>query len=276
MTAVVYSSFATAVAVWLRRPDDWVVVRLRLGLPGGQYDRWAPPTSLVAVAATCAVVVAVPSTATQIAVVAMIGAGLFALKLRRGARRRADATRFRGEVARVVRAASAELRAGIDPAAALHAATSDASDAWLTVRSAGAADVTTALQAAAATPGGDSLTAVAAAWHLAEQSGAPLAVILDRMAASIQDEVDLDREVAVEAGPARATARLMAVLPLFGLGLGLLLGVNPVAVLLGSGLGVACLTAGLALACGGVWWIERIVSSLERPPSTRVQGGVPT
>jgi hypothetical protein len=42
-------------------------------------------------------------------------------------------------------------------------------------------------------------------------------------------------------------------------------------------LGVACLVAGLALACGGVWWIERIVSSLERPPSTlRVQGGAPT
>ncbi len=277
MTAVLYSSFATALAVWLRRPDDWIVVRVRLGLAGGVYDRWAPPTSLVAVAATCAVVVAVPSTATQIAVVAMIGAGLFALKLRQGARRRAEAARFRGEVARVVRAASAELRAGVDPAAALHAATSDASDSWLTVRSVGAADITTALESASTTPGGESLTTVAAAWHLAEQAGAPLAAILERMATSIQAEVDLDREVAVEAGPARATARLMAVLPIFGLGLGLLLGVNPVAVLLGSGLGVACLVAGLALACGGVWWIERIVSSLERPPSTqRVQGGAPT
>jgi tight adherence protein B len=265
MTTVLCSSLAAALAVWLGRPDDRIVVRLRLGLPGGEHDRWAPPTSLVAVAATCAVVVALPSTATQIAVVAMIGTGLFALKLRRGARRRAEATRFRGEVAQVVRAASAELRAGIDPAAALHAATSDASDAWRTVRSAGSADVTTALESAAATPGGDSLTAVAAAWHLAEQAGAPLAVILDRMAASIQDAVDLDREVAVEAGPARATARLMAALPIFGLGLGLLLGVNPVAVLLGSGVGVACLVAGLALACGGVWWIEHIVSSLERP-----------
>ncbi len=261
------ASIATALAVWLRRPDDWIVVRYRLGLNGGEYGRWTPPTSLVAVAATCAVVVAVPSTVTQVAVVAAIGTGLFALKLRRGACRRAEATRFRGEVARVVRAASAELRAGIDPAAALHAATSDASDAWLSVRSAGPTDVTTALQSAAAIPGGDSLTAVAAAWHLAEQSGAPLAVILDRMAASIQDEVDLDREVAVEAGPARATARLMAALPIFGLGLGLLLGVNPVAVILGSGLGVACLVAGLALACGGVWWIERIVSSLEPPPT---------
>ncbi len=88
-------------------------------------------------------------------------------------------------------------------------------------------------------------------------------MILDRMAGSIQDEVDLEREVAVEAGPARATARLMAALPVFGLGLGFLLGVNPVAVLVGSGLGVACLVTGLALAVGGVWWIERIVSSVD-------------
>ena len=262
------ASIAAALAVWLRRPDDWIVVRHRLGLLDDGHGWRAPPTSLVAVAATCAVVVAVPSTVTQIAVVAMVGTLLFALRLRVGARRRAEAIRFRGEVARVVRAASAELRAGVDPAAALHAATSDASDAWATVRSAGSADVTAALQSAAATPGGEGLTVVAAAWHLAEQAGAPLAGILDRMAASIQDEVDLDREVAVEAGPARATARLMAVLPIFGLGLGMLLGVNPVAVILGSGLGVACLVAGLALACGGVWWIERIVSSLERPPST--------
>src|SRR5688500_1351322 len=103
------ASIATALAVWLRRPDDWIVVWHRLGPMGGEPGRWTPPTSLVAVAAPCAVVVAVPSTVTQIAVVAAIGSGLFALKLRRGARQRAEATRFRAEVARVVRAASAEL-----------------------------------------------------------------------------------------------------------------------------------------------------------------------
>jgi tight adherence protein B len=281
---VLCSSLAAAVAVWLRRPDDWTVVRHRLGRPAGA-ERWSLPPSLVAVAATCLVVVVVPSTATQIALVAIVGVGLFALRLRRGAQRRAEAAAFRAEVARVVRSASAELRAGVDPAAALHAATggtslhhplgvpparggawgTDASEAWVAVHAAEAADIRTALQAAAATPGGECLADVAAAWHLAEQSGAPLAAILDRMAGSNQAEVELDREVAVEAVPARATARIMAVLPLFGLGLGGLLGVNPVAVLVGSGLGVACLVGGLALACGGLWWIERIVSSLDGP-----------
>lgn len=261
------AGLAAAVAVWLRRPDDWVVVRCRLGLSPGASEREprVPPTSLVTVAATCVVVLAIPSTAPQIALVAVAAAGLFGLKLRRSARQRAQAAAFRAEVARVIRSASAELRAGIDPAAALHAAASDASSAWETVRAAGGADVRTALQQAAATPGGECLADVSAAWHLAEQAGAPLAAIFDRMVESIQAEVELDREVAVEAGPARATARLMAVLPIFGLGLGLLLGVNPVAVLVGSGLGVTCLVVGMVLACCGLWWIESIVSALDGP-----------
>ena len=291
MTAVLCSSLAAAAAVWLRRPDDWIVVRHRLGPPEGEREPWAPPKFLVAVAATCVVAVAVPSTPAQIALVAIAAVGLFALRLRMTARQRANTATFRAEVARVIRSASAELRAGVDPAAALRAATGGTSRleaqrrAWEMVHAAGGTDVRTALHAAASTPGGEGLADVAAAWHLAEQTGAPLAAILDRIAGSIQSEVELDREVAVEAGPARATARLMAVLPVFGLGLGFLLGVNPVAVLVGSGLGVACLVGGLALACCGVWWIESIVSALDGPPSALlprkrdvppVQGGAPS
>ena len=263
MTTTLCAALA-AVVVWLHRPDDWVVVRCRLGLPA-RSEPWVPPTSIVAVAATGGVTLAIPSTASQLALVAVAGAGLFGLGLRRRARQRAQAAEFRVEVAKVIRSASAELRAGVEPDAALHAAASDASAAWDPVHAAGGADVRTALQQVAATPGGASLAEVAAAWHLAEQAGAPLAAIFDRMVESLQAEVELDREVAVEAGPARATARLMAVLPVFGLGLGLLLGVNPVAVLVGSGLGVSCLVAGLMLACGGVWWIERIVAALDGP-----------
>jgi tight adherence protein B len=285
MTAVLCSSLAAATAVWLRRPDDWILVRHRLGAPEGEREPWAPPKLLVAVAATCVVVVAVPSTPAQIALVAIAAAGLFALRLRMTGRQRANTAAFRAEVARVIRSASAELRAGVDPIAALRAATGGTSvleaqrKAWGTVHAAGGTDVRTALHAAASTPGGEGLADVAAAWHLAEQTGAPLAAILDRIAGSIQSEVELDREVAVEAGPARATARLMAVLPVFGLGLGFLLGVNPVAVLVGSGLGVACLVGGLALACGGVWWIESIVSALDGPPRApllRKQRGAPS
>jgi tight adherence protein B len=264
MTTVLCSSVAAAAGVWLWRPDDWIVVRHRLGPLARTSEPWTPPRSFVAVAATSLVVVAVPSTATQIALMAIVGAALFALKQRRSARLRAQEAAFRAEVAQVLRSVTAELRAGVDPAAALRAATSNSSEAWGPVHAAARSDVRTALQAAATRQGGESLSEVSAAWYLAEQAGAPLAVILDRMAGSVQAEVELDREVAAEAEPARATARLMAGLPIFGLGLGMLLGVNPVAVLVGSGIGVACLVAGLALACCGVWWIDRIVSALDK------------
>lgn len=263
MTVVFCASVAAAAAVWLRRPDDWLVVGHRLGPPVESPGGWTPPTALLAVSGTCVIVVAVPSTPTQVAVAALLAAVLFAVRLHRRARLRAEAAGFRAEVARVVRATAAELRAGTDPPRALQAAADGESGSWATVRAAGAGNLVTALHAASSTRGGESLAEVAAAWQLAEQAGAPLAAILERMAGSIQDEVDLEREVAVEAGPARATARLMAGLPVFGLGLGLLLGVNPVAVLLGTGLGVACLVPGLALAIGGLAWIERIVTSVD-------------
>jgi tight adherence protein B len=69
--------------------------------------------------------------------------------------------------------------------------------------------------------------------------------------------------VAVEAAPARATARLMAFLPLIGIVLGTTLGADPIRVLTGTTIGVACWGSGLALACVGVWWIERLVRAVE-------------
>jgi tight adherence protein B len=239
-----------------------VGVRLRLLAP---RDRgWkAPSWAIVAVAATSAVAIIVPSTPMQVAVLVVACVVAFGLMMRRRAAGRAEAAAVRADIACALRSATAELRAGVEATAAIRAAVADGSDVWAPVRAARAADMRTALESAARSAGADNLVDVAAAWHLAEHSGAPLAVVLDRLADSIQAEVDLDREVSVEAGPARATGRLMAVLPVFGLGLGMLLGVNPVQVLVGTPLGVVCLATGLALACGGVWWIERIVCSVD-------------
>jgi tight adherence protein B len=55
----------------------------------------------------------------------------------------------------------------------------------------------------------------------------------------------------------------MALLPVFGLTLGTVLGAHPVHVLFATWPGVACLGVGLGLSCTGVWWIERIVTKAE-------------
>jgi len=102
-------------------------------------------------------------------------------------------------------------------------------------------------------------TDLAACFDVAEASGCPLADVLTRFAAHLESEGDARaaRETAL-AGP-KATVRILTWLPFLGLGLGLLLGVDPWTILLGSPWGVAALIAGLALTASGRIWSARLV-----------------
>ena len=100
---------------------------------------------------------------------------------------------------------------------------------------------------------------LAACLEVAERSGAPLALVLARYA--VQRESQLDSEAARNtalAGP-RATVRLLSWLPLFGLAVGYLIGVDPIAVLVGSAPGIAAFCAGLLLMLAGRIWSNKLV-----------------
>jgi tight adherence protein B len=100
---------------------------------------------------------------------------------------------------------------------------------------------------------------LAACFDIAEASGCPLADVLTRFAAQleVEDDAEAARETAL-AGP-RATVTLLTWLPLLGLGLGICLGVDPVAMLIGTPLGVAALVAGIVLTVAGRIWSSRLV-----------------
>ena len=108
---------------------------------------------------------------------------------------------------------------------------------------------------------------LAACFDTAEASGCPLADVLARFAIHLETEDDAEaaRQTAL-AGP-RATVRLLTWLPLSGLALGLLLGVDPVATLLGNPWGLAALAAGVALTAGGRFWSSRLVRAAAEAPS---------
>ena len=108
---------------------------------------------------------------------------------------------------------------------------------------------------------------LAACFDTAEASGCPLADVLARFAAHLETEDDAEaaRQTAL-AGP-RATVRLLTWLPLSGLGLGLLLGVDPVATLLGNPWGLAALAAGVALTAVGRLWSARLVRAAAEAPT---------
>ena len=110
-------------------------------------------------------------------------------------------------------------------------------------------------------PGGDRIVlSVAAAWSLADDVGAPLADVLDQLAAGLRHEADVDAEIEASLAGPRATARLLAVLPVAGVGLGELIGAGPVHVLVGTPVGRLSGLGGLALALGGHLWTRRLVA----------------
>ncbi|WP_051441652.1 hypothetical protein [Arthrobacter sp. H14] len=108
-------------------------------------------------------------------------------------------------------------------------------------------------------------TDLAACWDVAELSGAPLSKLLGRYA--VQLEAELDAEAARQsalAGP-RATVKLLGWLPFLGLGLGLLMGVDPLAMLVGTPVGLAAFGVGIALMAAGRVWSNKMVAAAERP-----------
>jgi tight adherence protein B len=102
---------------------------------------------------------------------------------------------------------------------------------------------------------------LAACFDIAEASGCPLADVLTRFAAQleVEDDAEAARQTAL-AGP-KATVTLLTWLPLMGLGLGIALGVDPFAILVGTPLGMAALAAGVALTVAGRIWSARLVRS---------------
>ncbi|MFC8847722.1 MULTISPECIES: hypothetical protein [unclassified Micromonospora] len=97
-----------------------------------------------------------------------------------------------------------------------------------------------------------------AAVQLADRTGAPLADLLERIEA---DARATDRGLAAAAAQAagsRATAWLLAALPLGGIGLGYGVGVDPVAVLLHTPIGGGCAVVAVVLQLAGLFWAERL------------------
>lgn len=99
--------------------------------------------------------------------------------------------------------------------------------------------------------------------RMSESAGAPLATSLERAAEHAEERIDalLGRQSALAAP--RATGRILSWLPLLGLGLGVLMGSDPVGVLTGSILGALTGLLGLGLAFAGRRWTAVLVHRAE-------------
>lgn len=118
------------------------------------------------------------------------------------------------------------------------------------------------------------IRSLGAALTVCERTGAPTAGVLQNLAEALRDlhDASLARRTAF-AGP-RSTAKILLVLPLAGLGLGMLLGGDPLRLLLSSGFGNLLAAAGAVLTVIGWWWMHRLIRQADPPDALQVDPSV--
>jgi tight adherence protein B len=253
----VLAAGCAALAVWLTTPPRPAPTTT----PAVPSRRWAAAGAIAAVVLAVALV-----PGRLLALVLVIGAaalGVTALLARR--RRRQEAERFGDQTLEACELLAAELQAGQPSGVALDRVSEEfrALHAAARAHQLGS-DVPAAWRELAARPGGGDLRLVAGAWQVAARSGSGLADAVGGVAASLRAIRATRRVVASELASARATARLMAALPVLALLMGTGIGGNPWAFLFGTGLGLACLGGGLAFGLAGIWWIEAIADGITK------------
>jgi tight adherence protein B len=154
---------------------------------------------------------------------------------------------------------AAELAAGRPPGDAL----GQVASTWAFLEPAAAAfrvgaDVPGALLALSHAPGAGDLRLLSAAWQVSQRTGQGLAAATHRVAVELVLARRTRRIVDGELASARATARLVAALPVVAWAMGSGAGGSPLGFLLGSPAGWACLAAGTGIGLAGLWWIETI------------------
>ncbi|WP_167108479.1 type II secretion system F family protein [Mycobacterium sp. DL592] len=158
-----------------------------------------------------------------------------------------------------------ELRVGAHPVRAFAVAASESdgpvggSLRAVAARAGLGADVAGGMRAVAAKSAvAEQWSRLAVCWQLAAEHGLAMSAL---MRAAQRDIVERQRFTArVEAGlaGARATAVILAGLPVLGVLLGQLIGAKPIAFLAGRGIGGLLLVAGVVLICLGLLWADRI------------------
>jgi tight adherence protein B len=99
---------------------------------------------------------------------------------------------------------------------------------------------------------------LAVCWQLAQDHGLAIATLMQTAQRDIVERGRFSAKVDAGMTGARTTAAVLAGLPLLGIGLGQLIGAEPLSFLLSGGVGGWLLVIGVGLACGGLMWSDRI------------------
>lgn len=259
MTALPISALLLAGAVLVTPPHP----RRRLFVGSA----WRPAAASMLLLPSVGLLLAI--TASPATTVAGIVAAALIYQRRRRSRRRAVG-RSEGEVlAAAFQTVVGELRVGAHPLHAFGIAATESSGAVgaalriITARVALGADIVTGLRAMAAESAVPFYwERIAVCWSLASDHGLAMATLMRAAQRDIVERQRFSLGVDASLAGARATAAILAGLPLVGIALGELIGAHPTSFLLGGGAGGWLLVIGAGLIGAGVLWSDRIVDRL--------------
>lgn len=251
-------ALAAAILLWPAAPRRTIALRRQDG-SGRRRLRLAPVGGVVLAVAVAGLV------SLPLAVAAAVVAGTAVVR-----RRRSVARRQRQQESAALQAALdvlvGELRTGVHPVAAFGTAAGEVSGpvrqgmGAVAARARLGADVGVGLGDVAA---GSQLPMhwqqLAVCWRLAHAYGLSIATLMRTAQRDIVERERFSSHVeAAMAGP-RATAAVLAGLPVAGIALGQLIGARPLEFLCGPGAGGWLLVTGVLLACVGLLWSDRII-----------------
>jgi tight adherence protein B len=185
---------------------------------------------------------------------------------RRQARRKAQRTREAASLQGALSILVGELRAGAHPVAAFEAAAREVDGpvasalGEVAARARLGADVAGGLCSVAAH---SELPVhwqrLAVYWALARDHGLAISPLMRAGERDIVARERFSSRIESAMAGARATAGVLAGLPLLGLLLGQLIGARPLGFLFGGGVGGAVLVVGVVLSCLGLLWSDQII-----------------
>lgn len=216
----------------------------------------------VGVTALVVAVLAPPAAAAACGVVGLTVAGR-----RRGARARArrsaESVALQGALGTLV----GELRVGAHPVVAFESAAAEtdgvvaASLRAVAARARLGADVAAGLRSVGERSAVPSYwERLSVCWQLAQTQGLGIVALIRAAERDVVERERFASRVSSGMAGARATAAILAGLPVLGVALGQLIGAEPVRFLFSGGIGGWLLLIGVTLACAGLWWSDRITA----------------
>ncbi len=245
-----------------------LLAALLAGLAGLVLCGPSVPRSLPLAAAPVLSAAAGALVSPQTAVVAALLTLAVGHAVQRRTTSRAESAERAGAV-EAVAVLTSELRAGRAPAEALTLAARVAEGAFgEALAGAGrslrlGADPCAVLRSADS-PAGEALHGLAACLQVCGGSGGSLARATATVAEALRASEEQRSAVETELAGPRATAVMLAGLPVVGTVLAAGLGARPLHVLLHTLPGGACLVVGVLLDLAGLWWTERLLSRAVR------------